>query len=470
MLKKYLSNKENLIVLFIISLFFIIGATVSLHRYWQYEAWYYDFGIFYQAISSVAQLKPPIIDHFVFSDQVIWADHIHPLIFLLSPFVALFPRGETILVLQALFVSVSGFFIYKIANKYTQNFFESISFLVIYFSFIGLHNAVISEFHAITLIVLPLSMFLYGIVGKKINWYVMGLIGILLTKESTFIIPAWFSILLIIQNKGFWRKVGIVTLISSVGYGLFLLKVAFPFFNGLGYYYSSSGSADLLKFQTIFNTQTIKTMFYTLQSHGFLPILAPETLPPILFNWWSRFSGLATSRHTLGLHYNAEISPTLLLATVIGWQRIKKFKLKHIQFIKTHHFRIGLFVLAIFVGILNFQILKSPFLLFGNSAFYKHTNNFGFLDDLVSAIPEEGIILTQQNIAAKIAHRKVYMLRDNYYDIPHDYIVVDLREGQGSSNFYGVQYYDRFVEKISNDLNYKVIYNNEDQKIYKKLQ
>lgn len=138
MLKKYFNNKENLVVLFIFSLFFIIGSTVSLHRYWQYEAWYYDFGIFYQAISSLAQLKVPIIDHFVFTDQIIWADHIHPLIFLLSPFVALFPRGETILVLQSIFVSLSGLFIYKIARHYTKSYFEAISFLVIYFSFIGL--------------------------------------------------------------------------------------------------------------------------------------------------------------------------------------------------------------------------------------------------------------------------------------------------------------------------------------------
>jgi uncharacterized membrane protein len=30
----------------------VVFSVIALHRYWQYATWYYDFGIFYDAISS----------------------------------------------------------------------------------------------------------------------------------------------------------------------------------------------------------------------------------------------------------------------------------------------------------------------------------------------------------------------------------------------------------------------------------
>jgi len=447
----------------------VVSSAVSVHRYWQYEAWYYDFGIFYQAISSVAQLKEPIIDHFVFTDKNILGDHFHPIIFLASPFVALFRTGETILIFQALFVTLSGLFVYMISKHYQKNVFEAVSILTIYLSFIGLHNALISEFHAITLLPLPLSIFFYGMVTKKTSWYFLGLIGVLITKESTFVIPAWFSLIVIMKNKGLWRKIGVFTLILSITYGLFLLKVVFPLINGVGYYYTQSDSADLFNFKRLLNETKIKTIFDTLATHGFLPLLAPETLPPILFNWWSRFSGLATTRHKLGLHYNAEIAPTLILAVNIGWLRYKTIQNKLLPFISKFQTRIILFLLVIAIAGLNFKILNSPLMLFTNKAFFDHSNDFAFLDNLVEAIPDDGIVMAQQNIAAKISDRKVYILREDYETFPQKYIVVDFREEQNPNNFFGIIHFDFFKNKLLTDKNYKLIYNNQDQKIFEKI-
>lgn len=62
---RILFNIKALVWLLIIS-FFTIFTTISLHRFWQYASWYYDFGIFYQAISAVSHGQAPIIDHFIF--------------------------------------------------------------------------------------------------------------------------------------------------------------------------------------------------------------------------------------------------------------------------------------------------------------------------------------------------------------------------------------------------------------------
>jgi uncharacterized membrane protein len=487
--------------------FFTIFVTVALNRYWQYAAWYYDFGIFYSAISAVAQGREPIIDHFVFTGQNILGDHFHPIIFLVSPLVAIFKGGETLLVFQTLFVTLSGIFVYLVAkellrNKVVEvNKIEAFSILIIYFAYIGLHNALITEFHEITLLPLPLMMFFYGMVKKHKWWYGLGLLGVLLTKESTFIIPAWFGLLIAWRNKGEWRKIGdlrklgvwrnwqnqnmwfkigLLTSVVSVLYGMTLVYAVFPAINGVGYRYLTETVEGANKV-ALLNDLKIKTVFRTFVSYGFLPLLAPETLPPVIFNWWSRFSSLATTRHDLGMHYNAEIAPTLILGTIYGWIRFKSIisflvknlnkKLNKIKVkFKKKYFNYLIILLAVCSLVFNIQILKSPFLLFTNKAFYAHSKNLKFLDDLIAHIPEDGVIMAQTNIAAKLAYRKVYMLREDYAKYDPDYIVIDERVGQEPNNFLGVGNFEELARNLAVDPRYELYYLSGDQKIYKKVQ
>ncbi|MCB9812861.1 MAG: DUF2079 domain-containing protein [Pseudomonadales bacterium] len=463
------NTKEYRRLFLIISVFFIIFTTVALHRYWQYSAWYYDFGIFYTAISSVSRLEAPIIDHFVFTNTNILGDHFHPIIFLISPFVAIFKTGEVLLVFQTFFVALSGLFIYLISKHYQKTKFESFAMLMLYFSFIGLHNALITEFHAITLLPLPLSLFFYGMIKKKKFWYFLGLFSVLLTKELTFIIPAWFSLLILFKNKGEWRKIGIFSLIFSVAYGYFVINYVFKFFNGTGNYYLGEATTSIEAILPKFDELRIKTIFYSFLNFGFFPVLAPETLPPILFNWWSRFSSVATTRHDLGMHYNAEITPTLILGANIGWIRLKMFIHKVMPFFKYQYIKVLLFLIVILTAFINVVYLNSPILLFGNSAFYKHSQNFKFLSTLIDHIPKDGVVMAQTNIAAKIAYRRhVLMLRDNYDQFSPDYIVVDFREGQEPNTFLGINFYD-LKFKLLHDLDYEIIYDQGEQKIFKKI-
>src|SRR3989344_990640 len=114
-------------------LFALIGSLVSLHRYWQYEAFYFDFGIFDQAIWNVSRFKPPVIEHFVIGSKWIFADHFNPSIFLLSPLYWLTSRSEMLLIVQAVIVAISGFVLFSFANRILKNSFASFVILYCYF-------------------------------------------------------------------------------------------------------------------------------------------------------------------------------------------------------------------------------------------------------------------------------------------------------------------------------------------------
>lgn len=463
-MKKLKKKSLEIIVVFSICVtFFTIFTTVSLNRYWQYSAWYYDFGIFYSAISSVAQGKMPIIDHYVFPNQNILGDHFHPIIFLISPFVTIFKGGETLLIFQTLFVTLSGFFAYLIAKNILKNKLDSVAILIIYFSFIGLHNALITEFHEIVLLTLPLMIYFYGMTKKHMGWYLLGLLGVLLTKETTFFIPAWFGFIIAIKNKGHWRKIGLLTMIGSIAYGLAVIKLIIPAINGTEYYYLSN---TLSRFSGSFKIEelTAKSIIQTLFSYAFLPLLVPETLLPIIYNWFLRI--LRSGSFDLGMHYNAEIAPTLIFGTVYGWNRLKKIVNKYYKF---KYFSYGLICFSFISLFFNLQVLKSPALLFTNKAFYENTKNHQFLNDLIDHIPKEGIVMAQTNIAAHIAYRKVYMLRDDYFNYDQDYIVIDTRKGQEPNHFWNIKDYEKLIRNLDLDNDYEIFYQSGDQRIYKRI-
>src|SRR3989338_7619457 len=152
-------EKYKDVAAYIFSLCFIAaGILVSLNRFWQYEVFYYDFGIFDSAIWSVSRFKPPIIDHLAVGGKWIFADHFNPSIFFLSPLYWFTDKQEIILIAQSVIVGASGFVLYKIGKEVIKNKFLSFSVLVSYFLFVGLQNAIISDFHEVTVSTLPLML------------------------------------------------------------------------------------------------------------------------------------------------------------------------------------------------------------------------------------------------------------------------------------------------------------------------
>jgi uncharacterized membrane protein len=449
-------------------LFFSIFTTISLHRFWQFSVWYYDFGIFYQAISAVAHGQAPIIDHLIVPGKLIFADHFHPFIFSVVPFFLLVPLPETLLVVQSLFITLSGVVMYFVAQKLLNSKVAAVLFACMYYSFFGLHFALITEFHEIGLLPLPLAIFFLGMVRR--SWWplVLGWIGVLLIKESTFIIPAWFGLVMAVQYPKKLKLIGVAIAGLSLLYGYTVISFVIPYFSGSEYYYAQGvGLGSTL--ETLPDLLTHSTIWRVFASYAFLPFLAPETLAPVAFNWWSRVQS-GGPRIGFGMHYNAELAPTLLLGAIIGWTRLRKIahRITFPYFLSKISSTAVLFGLTGALFILNMYVYKSPALLFFNPAFYKHTKTSLFLDRLLSHVPPTGTVMAQHNLAARLAYRRVFILRNPYDEFDPDYIVFDTRDGQEPNNFFGLSRWDDLVEMITTDPNYELYYDQGEQFIYKK--
>lgn len=467
-----MKNKKNknkhifdFIAIALCILFIAVGAIVSLHRYWQYEVFYIDFGQYDQAIWSISRLQPPMVDHFVHGFIHVFADHFTPSVFLLSPLYWITSKSEVILIVQAIAVGLSGLVLYSIGNILLKDRFLSIAILSCYYLFVGLQNAVITEFHELTLMTPFLMLTFWAFLKNKKFIYFILLFLTLGFKETTFLIGIGLGIAIFFLDRK-WRKEAIWTIVLSILWAIFAFKFVIPYFSTDGkYLYAENLPDTFYDILTALFDHPLKrhTLFYSFFSFGFLPIFAPQFWALILQDYSSRFMvKYFSTRWDLGLHYNAVSAVILALAAIYAIKFFMRF-----PFVKRYKY----FIVCLFIAnalFLNRFVLNGPFNLVYNKAFYDHTKNFAFLDKMVKMIPIKATVATHNNLAARFTHQRVWLLKKNYNEHNPEYILLDDRKGQGPNNFTGSGPIREILDLLLYDPAYIIHYRTKDQYIFKR--
>lgn len=467
-------RKEKLSLIFalgISSVYGLLGSLISLNRYWQYEVFYFDFGIFDKAIWSVSRFSLPIIDHYALGERIIFSDHFSPSIFLLSPFFWLFPFNETLLVIQAVAVAGSGFVLFLIGKDVLKNAYFALALLVIYFLFVGLQNAVITDFHEVTVATVFFMLVFWAITQEKKKLFILFFVLLLGFKESLFLLGMGIAVVIFFTLPK-WRKLAVATFFLSLLWGIIAIKLIIPYFSEGVYIYNSELPTNPIKVATAFFDSPVKkeTLWYTYRSFGFLPLLSPAF-------WFLQFQDflirfyppLMNLRWGLAFHYSALTAGIMAVSSVYSLQFLQKK-------IPTKYLTVFLLVLILNAAFLYRVTLRGPFALGYNGAFYAHTKDFAFLNNAISKIPTDASVMTQNNIAPHFTHQKVWLLlSDNkkyqgeYYRLKNpDYILFDLHDGQNPNNHFGIKDMDILMNNLQTDTSYMLISSTGGQFIFKK--
>lgn len=450
-------NKIDILALLLASIFIIIGSVVSLNRFWQYEVFYYDFGIFDSAIWKVSRFQAPVIDHLVISGKWIFADHFNPSIFLISPIYWLTQKSEILLIIQSLAVGLSGLVIYSIAKKLTSNQISSIAILTSYFLFVGLQNAVITDFHEVTIAILFLALSFWAFLNRKIFLYFLFLIITLGFKESMFAVGVGLAITIFFLDKKA-KRIALFTFLVSLVWGILTIQFIIPYFSQTTYQYGMNLTLNPLRIILTFfdHSDKIRTTLFSFLSFGFLPLLAVPFMPLIFQDFASRFYQFWPVRWGLGFHYSSVLAVILAISSAYTLSYIKDKKISTI---------LAIFLVLNSLFLFRF-VLHGPFLLAINRDFYKHTKDFQFLDAIVEKVPRDASVMTQNNLASHFTHQTVFLIRNDYEKYFTDYILIDDRIGQSPTNYFGSDL-KLVLEKLAMDGNYEIIYKNGDQYLFK---
>lgn len=458
----YLKNTLNLIYakinyLFVVFVFLytVAALIVPIKRYWQFQDFYFDFGIFDRAIWQVSRFQPPFVDHVDISptkDIILLGDHFNPSMFLLSPLYWLTSRSEILLVAQSLIVVASGIIAYILALKLVKNKLIALSLGVAYLGYVGLQNALITDLHDATIAVLPLMVIFWCIYFKKWPVYFISLLILLGLKESFAGLGVGIGLYLLLKTRSF-NRIGLATIAISLIWGLLAISLIIPYFSqGVYLYKPKDLPTTPASFVTRFISPPLKpiSIGYTYLTFGLIPLFDVALLPAVFENYFERFVLFDDRGIDLGMHYNAPLTPLMFVGAldVIIW--LQKKRVKWLNYY-------ALFVLGT-VFLLHQHFIHGPLALAYNSAFYQPSQGFNQLNDFLTHIPSQGLIMTQNDLATRFTHRQVKLLRTNYKSINPNQVVLNLAPDQNPNNFFPLTYQQTLELKneLQIDSNYKL--------------
>ena len=454
-LSSFIFKHFDIWVYLFIALYTLLALAVSLGRFWQFQSFYYDFGIFDSAIWKVAHFQAPIIHHVNFAgvDRIIFADHFNPSIFLLSPFYWLTQRQEMLLVIQVLAVSGGALVAYKLAKMALKSKVAAFSLVVAFLGYVGMQNALISDFHEATIAVLFLMLMFLAIAKKKWGWYFVCLLITLGFKESFAGLGVGLGLMLLIRKTN-W-KVALGTIFVSLVWGFVTIKYVIPYYSGGVYYFAPTVLPETLgELVTDLTVPAIKwkTVVYSFATFGFLPLFDPSVLPAIFENFFERFVLSSYKGINLGMHYNATLSPLMFMGAlqVLVWIEKKK-KLAKLSGI------LGIVIILIVLFLHRFT-LRGPLALGYNRVFYQQFAASKYVRDFVKEVPKEGLIMIQNDLAVRFTHGKLMLLSLDYQKYNPSAVVLNLTPGQNPNILYPLGYEGatRLKDELVQDKNYQL--------------
>lgn len=388
------------------TLFIFIFSARSLYRHFSFDTHAFDLGIYTQATYLFSQGLNPFS---TLINRNIIGDHFGVILLLLSPIYKLFPSPVTLLIIQAIFVSLSSIPIYLIAKDKLKSNLLSFLITLSYLTSTGIISAIHFDFHLATISVLPLSLMLYTWYFKKWKLYWISLFFSVLFKEDIPIFILGLGIFQLLKNQ---KKLGIFTILFSlISFYLIKFKIMTFFWAGAAGAYNSSilpltSPIDLLLLlftnpkiflDMFFNSPTkIETMDKLYRQFAFLPILSPLSWVTVFPYLYFRFSSVHTHYWETIWHHNANLEPFLAVSAIFA---LAFFKLPYKPVII-------LLLFFLFTGHLspNGPILTTFQLD------WKNANQFSYLKDSLSLIPPKIPISAQSSILPHLANReKIYL-------------------------------------------------------------
>lgn len=266
--------------------------------------------------------------------------HFDPIIIVLSPIYRLYPRAETILVLQTVWLASSGIPLYLHARRTLRSPWLAAACVLVFYATPALHGVNLFDFHSLALMI-PLAMWLvYAIDANKPVLYGCVLPLFLLVREDMPLVASMIALYAILMKRPRW---GVITILLSVAYLFALKKITIYVLGDAGkthdyqYYYeelihnNASGVFGLVLSSLSDPAAALavlskpEKLFYFIKVFGPLlgiPFLAGRKV--WLYAYGFAFIGLASRKYVFTLHYQYStfLLPFIYMGYVDGLRRL----------------------------------------------------------------------------------------------------------------------------------------------------
>jgi uncharacterized membrane protein len=398
-----------------------LGASVyfsvcSLLIHWSFHSYGWDLGIFDQVMWSIAHGHG---FHYSFRDMWYLGDHFQPMLVFLAPLVFLKLGPSPILVVQGLAFGAAVIPLHAAVRRLAGTTWAW-ALAIAYVVSLGPARAVSYDFHPECFVPALTFLALWGLAAKRPVVFAAATISLLPIKEDVAFLAlglCWVAWL------GFGeRKVAGLVAIVAITYFLSVSLVALPQIshgrsNPLVERYPYLGDTprsiffhaltrpDLI-IDHVWNNDTLRTLLYLFAGTGFLALLRPKFLLPMLILLLPPLLAVSAQQQRLELHYGVvPYTFTFVLAAMAVQTEYREKLLAFVPRLKleTTAF-LGVGVAAVAVAMF---VWKSPL----PPSFSTHLDQFDVdhhsevAQSFVDAIPSDVVVSAQASFVPHLSER-----------------------------------------------------------------
>lgn len=394
---------KNFLPISLFIIFLVAYCILGFVRHSHYQSFGYDLGINDQVVWRYAHLQSPLTTIDPFPDKTKFAEHIEIVYILIAPIYWIYSSAYTLIFVQALIFCSSSLAVYLLARRYKLSKFVSLVVMTTYLMFYGVQFGLWTDVHSSIFAAGFLMWFIYLVDKSKKNLSILFFFLTLTAKESTGTALFCISLVYFLYRR---EKRLIFFMSTSVLYMLFVFCVFYPYIMHQSYLYSNhNGFLSNLDPRSLVDTsQKRSTIFYSFASWGFLPILSPVWLIPVVSHFYKYFvvaSDLVSTQGIFG-QYRIMLAPVLAQASIWTIKRFyNRFPRSQIYF--------GIWLLA--TCLLAQYFLHLPLSYLSKSWFWAEPSSMTSINKMIAYLPSNASIVSQNNITPHISQRdKIYTL------------------------------------------------------------
>ncbi len=423
------------LILFLVVLS-VLYSTLSIVRHWRFESGGFDLGLYDQAVWLFSKGLPP---YNTVKERVIFGDHLVLTLPFFGILFYLWDNVRILLIAQAWIITFSALPIFFIAKKRLNSSFAAVIVAIMYSLFYGIQYGVYFDFHPIIIGVALLSWLAYFWEAGKKKLFWITLVVSLLTQENMGLAVACLAAILFFRKE--FRKRAAMVAIIGTSFSLVASEIITRF-SPVGFqYWPQFPNGPVDAFIRLFDSAEKRQVWlYSYSAFSFLPLFSPGSLIAVLLDLSQYFvTGPEFSRMwSPYMHHRAILAPFLALGTI---DVLAFLKYKNVS------------IAPVVVGILCMSLLLQyvfhlPLNKLTKAEYWKNEPWMEDTRTLISLVPGEASVATQQNLVPHMSHRKeIYLVWPRQHDISGEpcgqslcwwldfggrpeYLVVDTRPNQ----------------------------------------
>lgn len=474
---------------YIFLLFAIVYCLISFPNLDNFHASAYDLGIYNNSIYQYGHLinNPHPYGHLALTNFL--GDHFALYTIIFSPLHYIFGI-YTLLVIQIVFILLGGYGIYTLVkHMYPETILPEIS-LFHFFTFYGIISALGFGYHDNVVASMLIPWFIYFLYINRIKLVIMFAILICIGKENMPLILSFIIIGYMLIFKNDTKKIKLLTLILifSILYMIIVIKFIMPFFMRENVVYGHTANYSVLGntlhemlHNIIFKSKYLITVLFTnhnnvidydslkqetymclLLSGGIALLIKPEFLIMLIPIVFQKMYNNDQGKWGTDLHYSIEFAPIIILAlyTTLNYLHNIKYKISVAIVFCFLSYSVSFSRLFHRNGDLQYNYLAN----FLNKGHYQSYFNKKSYNKLVSMIPEDAKLSTNNYFGPNLAFRKWIFLLPDIVDANYIFL--------GISNYDFLQTESdlkNLVQNLKNSKEWELIASENEMYLFKKI-